>query len=128
MFHFQDPALLCLQDALESTERRSNLITMLGGLRPFKEFQMRAILDGADPNELVPVCTDIRRMASSAKRPAMTYSGLDIAPTELEVIPGAGGIAASIPFGEGDQTRKIPGSGGNEPGRTCRPLDRARGR
>jgi len=28
---------------------------------------MRTILDGVDPNELVPVFTDIHRMASSAK-------------------------------------------------------------
>jgi hypothetical protein len=67
MFHFQDPALLHFQEMLEESDRRSNLTTMFGVTKTPKDSQMRTILDGVAPGELVDVFTEVHRMISAAK-------------------------------------------------------------
>lgn len=67
MFHFQDPALLQFQQALEDSERVSNLSTMFQVSKVPKSSQMRTILDAVLPVEILPVFDDVFRRVDSGK-------------------------------------------------------------
>jgi len=67
MFHFQDPSLLQFQKALEDSERVSNLSTMFQVSKVPKSSQMRTILDGVSPAEILPVFDDVFRRVDAGK-------------------------------------------------------------
>lgn len=67
MFHFQDPSILQFQEALEETERRSNLETLFHVAKVPKATQMRTLLDGVKPSEVEMGFTDIFRELDQAK-------------------------------------------------------------
>lgn len=67
MFHFQDPSLLQFQKALEDSERVSNLSTMFQVSKVPKSTQMRTLLDGVLPGEVLPVFDDVFRQVDAGK-------------------------------------------------------------
>jgi len=67
MFHFQDPSFLRFQKALEDSQRRSNLGTLFQVSRVPQSSQMRTLLDGVSPDELVVVFDDIFRELDRGK-------------------------------------------------------------
>lgn len=67
MFHFQDPSFLKFQQALEDTERKSNLTTLFGVSKVPKSTQMKTIIDGLSPLEVGDVFDDFHLRINGAK-------------------------------------------------------------
>lgn len=67
MFHFQDPSFLKFQEALQDTDRKSNLTTLFGVSKVPKSTQMRTLLDGVAPAEVGKVFDDFLRRANDTK-------------------------------------------------------------
>jgi len=67
MFHFQDPSLLKFQQALEDSDRQSNLTTFFNVSSVPKSTQMRTLLDGVIPSEVGVVFDHIHRQVNDSK-------------------------------------------------------------
>lgn len=67
MFHFQDPSFLKFQQALEETDRKSNLTTLFEVSMVPKSTQLRTLLDGVLPSEVGEIFNDFLRRVGDAK-------------------------------------------------------------